>query len=36
MTPEREMVLLAGAWLAIILWCAAVWLAAALLLDRLL
>jgi type IV secretory pathway TrbD component len=36
MTPEREMVVLAGAWLAIIMWCAAVWLAAALLLDRVL
>jgi hypothetical protein len=36
MTPERETVLLAGIWLAIICWCAAVWVAAALLLDRVL
>ena len=34
--PEHEMVVLAGVWLAIILWCAAIWLAVALLLDRVL
>jgi type IV secretory pathway TrbD component len=31
--PEREVVVLAGVWLAIVCWCAAVWIAVARLLG---